>query len=398
MSIRRGSLTSLTHLYTAFDCLEYARRQVQGSQSAVGESTLKDAILEAYLEFSKAHPWLYLKAIHRFSTVAPYSTGTVTYTHSTRTATFSSGALPAGMDNGTLRISGVDYEIERRVDASTAILDSVHNPGANVAASAFVAYVDTYTLPPDFMYMDDPVYQNLFLGLKYVQPQDWLHLKRFSTSTSGYAFHYTIMPDPRRHNQYVLRFWPYPSAARQIDIPYQRWPRPIVYFGTEAAASQGSIVTAGTASIVGTNTAFNTAMTGSVLRASSVANKLPTGREGDNLFAAERVIQSYTSATAVTVDDTVAQLNGGLGVKYMVTDPIDLDQRLLIAFKRCVMKQSQIVRHMRNKDEATKYYDEAFQDAADANQVSSEPWCLGDGRSLANDMRLFGTGSDAGLV
>lgn len=401
MALRRGSLTSLVHLYTAFDLLDYIRRQVQGSQSATSEATLKDAILEAYLEFPKLRNWNYLGAITRITTVAPYSTGTVTYDHTggayERLFTFSSGALPAGFDNGTIRINSVDYEIERRIDASRAVADSVFNPGADVAASSFVAFIDTYTLPPDFLYLDDPIYHNLCPGMTYVPPAAWLAAKRYSASQSGYAFTYTIMADPRRHNQWAMRMWPYPASARAIDIPYQRKPRPIVYFGTEDDSNAGTVVTDGTTAIAGTGTSFSEQMVGSVLRVANNTKNLPTGREGNVNFAAERIIESYTSATAIVTDSLVAQLNGGLGVKFRIADPIDLSDRMLVAFKRCVMKQASIVRYMRNQKEAEMAFEVALQDAADSDKLSKAPWNLGPQGAMVN-IRGFDTGDDAGLM
>ena len=89
----------------------------------------------------------------------------------------------------------------------------------------------------------------------------------------------------------------------------------------------GTIVTTASSAVVtGTSTAFTSDMKGSVIRVGTSTDN-PSGIDGLNPYAEERVIISVDSGTQVTVDsgmDSAASV-----VKYRISDPIDIDDGVM---------------------------------------------------------------------
>jgi hypothetical protein len=97
--------------------------------------------------------------------------------------------------------------------------------------------------------------------------------------------------------------------------------------------------TAASTTVTGTDTAFTEAMIGSVIRLSRNSNEEPTGSDGANPAAVERIITAVASATSLTVDEAIAAANT-TGVKYVISDPIDVEVPLMQrALYRCAENQ-----------------------------------------------------------
>lgn len=163
-------------LLTFSDVVEHVRSILGSNASTDVTRDARRAIINAYDEFAAARRWTYYIGRGRVNTVAPYSTGTITYTHSTRTLTLASGTWPTWASYGVVLIASVPYEVASRTSDSVLILSVNSNPGANVAAgTTYTIYRDKYPMPADFLAADQ------FMGLgtsiaypKRVLPRDWL--------------------------------------------------------------------------------------------------------------------------------------------------------------------------------------------------------------------------------
>jgi hypothetical protein len=92
------------------------------------------------------HEWTFLQPVTTLTTVAPYSTGTISIT--TGTVTLASGIWPSWAASGELNVSGSTYTVATRGGDTTLTLD---NTLVTVASGTSYSLTrSTYTLPDDF--------------------------------------------------------------------------------------------------------------------------------------------------------------------------------------------------------------------------------------------------------
>ena len=249
-----------------------------------------------------------------------------------RQLTLTGATWPADAIDWAVRIDTGDNEvvcdIEERKSNTVVTLNATMCPVADVAAGAtFIAYPRYYRLPNDFCSMDAPVEEALQSLGQYVSPSEMLRLDRYY-NTSGEICYYTIAPVPDLYGTMGLFVQPYSDENRTLDFIYNRKPRELRYVGTDLSESPGTIaVVAGTATVTasgtGTSGVFTDEHVGSLLRIGTSTTKLPTGLDGLLPYAEQRVIASCDSDTVVTLDANISTSRSG--VKYSITDPIDLD-------------------------------------------------------------------------
>lgn len=327
--------------------------------ASVTEQSMRDArraVRNAYREIAQAARWSYTYTRGRLDTVASYTTGTITYTNSSRAVTLASGTWPSWAAYGAIAISNVAYEIASR-DSNTQITLSVNsNPGADVAAgTAYTLYRDSYPLPSDFLSMGVIVEATNQHYPDFVHPNEWIERQRLSKSP-GTPIVYSIISDQNYLNILAWRCHPPPSSVYHYDYIYQRRLRPLVYDEVSAGTATN---TASSTTTTGTGTAFLSAHIGSIIRLSSDSTNQPEGLEWQNPYAEERVITAFTSATSVTVD--TAWTSAHTGVKYIISDPVDVeDGAMMNAFLRCCEKQVATSKTMRSLGQAEKAYMDAL--------------------------------------
>lgn len=299
----------------------------QGSGSV--DSTLlykvKEAILTAYRDVCNAKLWSYYHQRARITTVAPYDTGTIAYTHSTRAVTLSGGTFPTWAGQGVLLIDDVEYEVFS-YDSSTQITLSVNsNPGANVASgTTYSLYRDTYTLPVNFTSAGEFRDAENNRCLEMVEVDAWLsaHVNGFAPSMPTIG---CVMADPDYQGVMALRMYPPPDDVYRYDYMYRRQPRQLL----TPQYNTGTVTTSSTA-VTGVGTAWTSNMVGSVIRFSANGTTAPTGITGSNPFTAERIVTAVGSATGLTIDSALsAELSA---VKYEISDPIDIEQGAMYSF------------------------------------------------------------------
>jgi hypothetical protein len=319
-------------LLTALD--DFAR--AEGAVSA-HQGELRRAVLEAVEEFEAERDWEFLNGTTRVQLQAPYSTGTVAYTASTRALTLSAdGTWPDWAVDGSVRIGDVISDVES-VSGQVATLDIEMCPTDDIAAgTSYRLWPRWYALDTDVVAVGDPMDESLSYALgRYVSPAAMAGLNRWS-DTTGTVRQWTVKPVPDHYSVKGLFVYPASDTSRTIDLPCKRRIRPLVYSGVDALEDAGTIaVTAGSQDVTGTDTTFESAMVGSILRISRNANR-PTGIEGSNRYVEQRSVSTYTSATALTVDAAIVTTRSGVG--YMITDPVDVSGSVYTALLRIAQR------------------------------------------------------------
>ena len=141
----------------------------QGAQRKIYRS-----IESAYREFADSATWAYLQMHARITTVAPYLTGTIAYTHSTRTVALTGGSFPSWAAYAILKIGDLLYRVESMTNSTTLILDANLNPGANVASgTSYTLFRDAYSLPADFRAIGELQRPTFLPDLTYVPAARW---------------------------------------------------------------------------------------------------------------------------------------------------------------------------------------------------------------------------------
>ena len=304
-----------------------------GGATSPEQKDVRLAAFRAYQHFASLSDWAYYKRAYRIHMAAPYSTGTLTYTHtggsSERLVTFStalSSTVQGWVASGKLVINDVVHEVESYKTTTTVTLSESLNPGANVAAgTSFTLYRTSYDMPGDFRGAWDPTDEDALTSL-YVPPERWHLLERIEPNTTT-PWHWTILPSENSYGCWSLRVHGYPSAAESLDFMYQGRPRPIRYTGYETNSRAGTVtISADSTTVTGTSTAFSSGMIGSLIRVSSDTSNFPTGMGDLNTWAEQKVITAVASTTSLTVDSAFD--SAYTATKYTISDPLDVDEDL----------------------------------------------------------------------
>jgi hypothetical protein len=331
----------------------------------------REAVRAALRELSLENPWLYLLRQDRLAITAPFSTGTVTYTHSTRTVTLSAGSFPTWAARGTLYLGTASYEVQSMPTAGTLLLTETSNPGADVASSSFALYRDTYLLPADFMQGDRFFEHATRKALEYVGPADFWQ-KNQTQQLTGLPAYYTFLGDRDDPTRMAVRFTPLPSAAGNLDYTYLRQPREPLFDKYDA----GTITTNATTTVSSSGATFTDAMAGSILRvaysgsplAEETAAVAPQWFERMALpfpYIYERRIVSQSGGNALVVDEAIPTLSG---VKYQISDPIDIEPIVMRrAFLRCAEWQLGLLMKAEDVDRLEQAYSAELSRAANAD-------------------------------
>ncbi len=195
------------------------------------------AIQNGYRRFLKpinGHNWSFLTPSNTTSTVASYSTGTVTITADAggSIVTGASTVFPSWAADGHIKISGTWYSVKTRSSDTGLILDDV-----SLTADALTTYTlgkVTYALPDDFMYLDGSIwytsggldYEIVTVGEQYMFKQRmsdsqvarprYAAIRPIETmdATVGQRFEMTLTPTP---DAVYLLFYTYAVMPEDLD-------------------------------------------------------------------------------------------------------------------------------------------------------------------------------------
>lgn len=281
------------------------------------------AVLSAARRLPSYHEWKCFTRRAVINVVAAYSTGTVAYTHSSRTLTLTDGTWPSWAAFGEVKIGNVVYQIESRTSDSAIVLEPNSNPGANVASgTSYSLFRSRYPLPVDFRRLDD-VYRSDRSGPLSVNTAQGA----FGEALCGYGpmgipRAINVVNDPKYMGGLSVQLTPTPATAETVTFQYHRGMRPLrtLEYNTGTAATVGTALTI-TAGVL------TDLHVGCLIRFSS-SGTAPTsviGNRSDvvNPAVHEATILSRSSATAAVLD--AAPSSDVSAVAFTISDPIDLN-------------------------------------------------------------------------
>lgn len=275
------------------------------------------AAREGYRRLFSLHDWNYFKRFEMVNVQAPYSTGTIAYTHSTRTVTLTSGTWPTAAAYGDLRISQVRYQVLYRNSDTEIVLPETSNPGEDVASGTSYEWTQ-HRYPLNFQVGDiteilDPQHPN---PLTQIDMRGAMFLQD-SFSTQTFPTTYTLFPS--QHLPGTWDVW-LPSAVyadRKVRIMYdaRHTPLDVRYVSGDSLAVNGQVATFPASTLT-------SAHVGCVLRISSNSEEPTThvGRQNDSSYewelhpyAYERIIVAVSGDTAILSEEVPGGAISGRG-------------------------------------------------------------------------------------
>ena len=342
-------------IITFEDAIEHVLDVFNLGRDARSLRMARRAVQESHRSFPRKHKWSYYERQGQIHTIASQSAGTITYVHSggtnEREITLSGSTWPEPGDLHLYKIliNQRQYDIDERKSDTVLTLTSKSNPGSDVAAGAsYTLFKSKYALPSGFRRMandgGEPVAISRGFRLSYVDPSDLLAIQ-VGNQTPSQETNYTIWSAGEFLGSSVLEIAPPPNRDETYDFVYEAGGRNPTLRSDRYIT--GTATTNGTTTVTGTDTVWSSSMVGCVIRFAAVGSDSPPsglafGLDDNALpYEVQRVVTSVASATSLTLDAAVTTLSG---VKYSISDPIDLDPLVMQeAFLReCESKFSRV--------------------------------------------------------
>lgn len=299
------------------------------------------AAIEALREVSDGFPWSYYVTSGRLNVTGPVSDGTVAYDATggayERLVTLSGSTWPSWAADGVIDLDGFRCEVDRVMDTTRLTLAARSCPPGDVAAgTTYELSRDSYPAPSDFV---KPITELLTeggcFGPAYIEPG------RLGQNTLVRSF--TVTGDPNYQGGSAFRFDPPPSEDTSYGYWYRRKP-PALSVEGEAAGTLS--VTADSATVTGTGTAFSAKHVGCVLRLSGDGT-VPTGEAGANPASVERIVTDVASVTSLTVDAAYSATAAGRG--FILSSPVDVADYMRDYLLRCAEYRLHFYRNRQEK-------------------------------------------------
>lgn len=310
---------------TYFDVVEHLIASSFGGPQDAEQRDIRTAVHRCYAEIGNIRDWSWQHAHGRIFTAAPVDATVLSFSGVTLTLAITDSAPPnASHVRVGNRVAEI-VEVSGAGNRTITLSNSVNFPSGSVSANDIATFYQTlYDLPDDFRNLDEPSDEFNWWSGAYVTPDEAMKMERVNFQ-AGSPLHWTIIRSPIK-DAYVLKLVGYPTAVETIDFTYRREPRPLRWSGHEADARAGTISTsvASPLPIGGTNTAFSASMVGAILRIGTTTD-IPGPLTSITPYVSEREVLSYSSATAIAVDGGYTSYSG---VKYLITDPIDLPEHM----------------------------------------------------------------------
>ena len=161
------------------DAIDHVRDFLKADASEATQRACRRAVLSTYSILAQVRDWNYYKTQYTLTTSAPYSTGTVAVTASTRVVTLSSGTWPTWAAQGTIRIGSANYQVYSRDSGTQVTLEAANAPASNVASrTSYTIYQNQYRLPSDCRRIFRPENEGVWYESQYITPQKWNQLDR----------------------------------------------------------------------------------------------------------------------------------------------------------------------------------------------------------------------------
>lgn len=337
-------MASRVELITWNDLIEHLIDWMGANPTGEARRDAKRASYNAVRDVANCYSWAYYYTRGQFATNAAYSTGTVDYDHtggsSERLVTLTDGTFPSWANLGWININDTVYEVASYIDSTHITLSVNSNPGQDVTGSSFTLFRDEYPMPCNFQSMGEVILATFARVLEFSHPSTLLSRRRIWRGTAT-PHSYSINGSADFQNTMSFTVYPPPDNSYTVQYLFKRRPRPLKI----DLKSDGTVsVSASGLSVTGTGTAFDQSMVGSTIRLGTTA-QLPTSRWGNYPFTQERVITAVGSATSLTIDS--AWDSGATSVKYVISDPVDIDVGSMLSF---LLRKAELnTGHARNK-------------------------------------------------
>lgn len=327
--------TLLTYQDLIDRLLSFSNAGTQASQAI----DYRIAIEESYREVINRHQWKYFNTQYVVYTQPEYTTGSIAYSQSTRTVTLTGGTFPSWANLARIRIGTAAYEIIANPSGTTLTLSVANNPGGDIASgTGFVLYQSVFRLPADYRGNFRWNVPTLLWSNSFIQLDEWFSLER-RCAAGGNPRNWALAADPQLQGTYSIFVWPHPVTNTTYGGIYQRRPRDLSVSGYDVAdadfSSTATIANTG-AAVTGTNTLFSARHIGCALRFGT-ATKNPNGSSGLYPYQEQRIITAVADTTHCTLDS--APVGTYAGVKYTISDPLDLSPGMLNAVLACIKLQ-----------------------------------------------------------
>jgi hypothetical protein len=320
-----------------------------------GEESVRYAVEAALREVIALRDWNCLRRCWRVPLVAPQSDGTATYQASGGAypylVTLSGATVPTWAADAQFRLgdNALPCDVDQIISTTQFTLRSPRVPEADASGATYKLGKSWYALPAEFAAAWSPGERNAWCVGRYITFEDWHLYEKYGTLT-GTTRYWTIGPAPNRLGTMALYISPYPNTATEYDFVMKCKPRRLAVTGQDAWNCQGTVTcTSGSATVVGAATAFKSIVAGSIIRFSDSATVKPTGSNGPNPYVFQQTI-STVDTEAQTLTLGYAAPVSLAGVRYVISDPIDLDECIYDAFLRCCEKQLAQTTGMKGED------------------------------------------------
>lgn len=335
------------------------------------------AVRTALEVLAAEHPWSYYMRRGTIALTAADSGDAsfdLTGGTSERLVTRSTSTFPSWAARGTIELSdGIAYSVDGFPSTSTLTLEEGSHPAADLSSGAYTMYRDSYELPDNVARCDRMFREEDGQALDYLDPADYLTKRYDLPKTSEFPKFWTIMGDADQPGRMIVRFLPYPSAAKTIEFIYQARPRePLIdRYDYKTVSTSSTTVT-------GSTTTFYSGMKGSVIRF-GYSKLEDEDNELDSLgqwfervalprpYIYEARITGYTNATSLTIDEALP--SNVAGVKYVISDPIDIEPIMMRdVFLRLAERQYAVIRRDMYQEKAEMLYQQALAKAIEYDQ------------------------------
>src|SRR5262245_52121399 len=218
-------------LVTFNDVIEHLIDWMGANPTAEARRDAKRATLQAMREVGDARNWAYYYTLGRFNTVAPYSTGTVSYDHTggtyERQLTLDGGQWPAWAALGRTLIDDKVYEIAERKSDTILTLTSGSNPGEDIVGpSSFTIFRDQFPLQANCQSTGGMIIAAHSRVMTQEHPSNWISRQRVWRGM-GCPVIYSMMGDPNYQNTIAIALYPPPDDEYALEYIYKRRPRPL---------------------------------------------------------------------------------------------------------------------------------------------------------------------------
>lgn len=367
----------LPEVYTYSDALDALDDFVKGYSTSATQGVLRRCIRAARDQIMTERDWSFLYANGAILLRATQTEGTVEYDHTghatcERALVLTDSTWPDWAIDAAVRFDDLVCDVQEVQSATVLQLDSVMNPGQDVASGeSYILYPRWYPLPADFGSMHAVAEKEDWLLGECVSMGEMFADDKYLES-DGDVRRYSIGRAQDQYGSLALYVHPASDTTERIDFLYKKRLRDLRYSGHNAAEFAGTItVVAGSPTVEGTDTSFESGMVGAILRISSTTSK-PAGLEGTNAWVEQRVIKSVTDSDTLTLDANVGTSRADVG--YVISDPIDIDVVAWQAFLACCRKHLAMgIGTIKNKAEIYAAYNEALFQAKQGDCRSTGP-------------------------